>query len=385
MKSLQSRWSWLGLSLLGFILFLGYRDSLTSTPLAKAESPEQNSAKALAPIPDDLLASERNSIEIFRDSAPQVIFVHNLRMVRDFFSWDETQVKQGAGSGFVWDKEGHIVTNFHVIAEADKIAVTMKDGQNYPAKLIGAEPRKDIAVLKIKMKSQPMRVFSDKLADSSQILVGQKAIAIGNPFGLDHTLTTGVVSALGRSFPSIGGVTIRDMIQTDASINPGNSGGPLLDSRGHLIGMNTAIYSRTGSSAGIGFAVPSNTIRRIVTQLIKHGKVIQPGLGVTRIDDGIAARFGIRGVIIADVLKGGPAAKAGLLGTRRDGQGRIVFGDVIIGLNEEKVGNYDDLYNALEKRKAGESVEVTVNRNGERKKVKLELSVLDDLGGQSGR
>jgi S1-C subfamily serine protease len=340
---------------------------------------EEVTQKSDIPIPEDLISDEKNTIKIFRESAPQVIFVHNLRFYRDFLSLDNTQIQKGAGSGFLWDSVGHVVTNFHVIAGADKIAVTMKDGKNQPARVIGTEPRKDIAVLKIEIKNPPTNNFSEKLADSSKLLVGQKAIAIGNPFGLDHTLTVGVVSALGRSFPSIGGVTIRDMIQTDASINPGNSGGPLLDSRGQLIGMNTAIFSQSGDAAGIGFAVPSNTIRRIVSQIIKHGRVIQPGIGISRIDDSIAARFGIEGVIVGEVLKGGPAALAGLKGTRRDQRGRILFGDIIVSIDDQKIENYDDLYNYLEKKKTGDSVVVTVLRADTKIKKSMKLTDLENV------
>lgn len=206
-----------------------------------------------------------------------------------------------------------------------------------------------------------------------RFLVGQKAIAIGNPFGLDHTLTVGSVSAIGRSMQSVGGVTIRDMIQTDAAINPGNSGGPLLDNRGFLLGINTAIYSQSGSSAGIGFAVPSNTVERVVEQIIKFGKVIQPGIGIQRLEDSIARYLGIEGVIIGKVAKDSPAAKAGLRGTQRSVYGEISLGDIIVGLDGKKVRNYDDLYNALEHKKAGESVDIKLIRNNKVMTKKVQL------------
>lgn len=316
---------------------------------------------------------EKNNIEVFQKSSPKVVFVHNLRYVSDIFSLNVAQIQQGTGSGFIWDNDGHIVTNFHVIAEADNIAVTLIDGVKYNATIVGAEPRKDIAVLKIKISKKLDKTFHEMLTDVSSIIVGQKAIAIGNPFGLDHTLTVGIISALGRSMESIGGVTIRDMIQTDAAINPGNSGGPLLDSRGYLLGMNTAIKSQTGNSVGIGFALPANTINNVVTQIINYGKVIQPGIGIERLDDSIARYLGISGVIIGKVMPRSPAEKAGLKGTYRNQWGEISLGDVIIGINDENIKNYDDLYSTLEKKKSGEEVTIHFKRKGEVKKVKIKL------------
>ncbi len=321
-----------------------------------------------------LLETEKNSIKVFKKTAPLVVYVDNLQQRRNFFSMDETEIKTGAGSGFVWDEHGHIVTNFHVVHGAARITVTVKGGKAYEAKVIGAEPRKDIAVLRIKGKLPELKnTFNKRLTDSQTLLVGQKTLAIGNPFGLDLSLTIGVISALGRSVPSIGGVTIRDMIQTDASINPGNSGGPLLDSRGYLIGMNTAIFSRTGASAGIGFAVPANTINRVVTEIIRTGKVQQPGLGFQRIPDHVArAYFGVEGVIIRSVLRGTPAAKAGLKGLTIVNR-ETILGDVIIGIDDKEVKNYDDLYNALEGKNVGDEVSVHYVRKGKRKKTILKL------------
>ena len=332
-----------------------------------------------APIQtSQLLGDEKNTIEIFSKASPMVVFIHNLAYVSDFFAMNVTEVQRGTGSGFIWDNTGHIVTNFHVVQKADRIAVSMSDGKDYPAKVVGVEPRKDIAVLKIQKQLKFPKPINQTLTDSSTIKVGQKAIAIGNPFGLDHTLTTGVISALGRSFPSIGGVTIRDMIQTDAAINPGNSGGPLLDSRGYLLGMNTAIYSKSGASAGIGFAVPANTINRVVTQLIKYGKVIQPSIGFSRLDDSVAQYLGIKGVIIGEIFPGTPAKKANLRGTRRTRRGEIQLGDVIIAIDEHKVENYDDLFNALEKYKIGDKVTLQYWRNKKKASVNIQLSAPKD-------
>jgi S1-C subfamily serine protease len=272
----------------------------------------------------------------------------------------------------VWDDAGHIVTNFHVIKGARKLLVTLQDQSTHEAEVRGAEPRKDIAVLHIDVPKEKLHPIT-RPAKALELEVGQKTIAIGNPFGLDHTLTVGVVSALGRSVDGIGGVEIRDMIQTDAAINPGNSGGPLLDSQGRLIGMNTAIYSKSGTSAGVGFAVHINTILRVVPQIIKTGHAEQVGLGI-RIDpeQRFERRAGVRGVVVISVEPGTPAAKAGLAGLTQAVDG-ISLGDVIIGIGGEKVDDYDDLYNALDKRKVGDEVEVEVMRSRKVTKLKVQL------------
>ena len=300
---------------------------------------DKNADSSAKPAPEWFLQDEKNSAEIFAQRAPFVVFVHNLAYSVDFFSFRATEIQQGTGSGFVWDEKGHIVTNYHVIQNAEKIDITLKDGKVARAKLIGSEPRKDLAVLKIDAKFIKGDGFSNKVAKSAELRVGQKTLAIGNPFGLDHTLTIGVVSALNRSLETFSNVTIRDMIQTDASINPGNSGGPLLDSRGYLIGMNTAIFSNSGSSAGIGFAVPSDTIQQFVTQIIQHGKVIQPGLGIGLIPDAYAYRLGIKsGVVVAKVQPQSDAEKAGLKGTLIDPVNRnVVIGDIIVAADNDTI------------------------------------------------
>ena len=318
---------------------------------------------------------ERNTVQIFTQSSASTVFVTERRVVVDYLAGRAVEVPAGAGSGFVWDDQGHIVTNFHVIQKARKVTVTLQDQKPLPAKLVGAEPRRDIAVLKVFAPKDKLSPVTLPPA-GHPLQVGQKVLAIGNPFALDHTLTTGVVSALGREVDGIGGVTIRDMIQTDAAINPGNSGGPLLDSPGRLIGMNTMILSKSGSSAGIGFAVPVDTIRRIVPQLIKHGKVEQVGLGV-RIDPlrRLERRFRIEGVVILGVIEGTPAARAGLRGLRETAEG-VGLGDVLVGLGSERIKNYDDLYNALDARKAGEKVKLQLLREGRRIELELELVVV---------
>lgn len=315
---------------------------------------------------DNLLPDERNNIEIFQKFSPKVVYVHRLAAIDNFY-YEKTHVPAGAGSGIIWDAQGHVVTNFHVINGADQLTVSIGK-LTVPAKVIGAEPRKDIAVLAITSPKvlDMLKSFTPfELAHTNELLVGQKAIAIGNPFGLDHSLTIGVISALGRQVPGVAGVTIRDMIQTDASINPGNSGGPLLDSQGHLMGLNTAIYSNSaGSATGIGFAVPADDIARIVPQIIKNGRVILSGIGIRVVEPHLAMQLGIEeGLLVADVLPNTPAAAVKLRGTSRDDWGQLHIGDVIVGLNEHPVKNYDEFYNILVNIKVGETITLKVLRN----------------------
>lgn len=317
---------------------------------------------------DDLLAYEKNTITVFQKSAPKVIYVHRLKTVGNRGE-QKHQVPSGAGSGIIWDSKGHIVTNYHVIHGADKLAVGIGK-ETFPAKVIGAEPRKDIAVLAITSPKalQMLKSYVPfQIARSHDLSVGQKAIAIGNPFGLDHSLTIGVISALGRQMPGVGGVTIRDMIQTDASINPGNSGGPLLDSAGRLIGLNTLIFSQSGTSAGVGFAVPAEDISRMVNQIITNGRVVLAGIGIQRVDPHISSKLGIKkGVLIGEVLPNTPAAAVGLKGTYRQGWGHVSLGDTIIALNGHPVDTYDNLYNLLTEIPVGEKVTVTIKRDNKR-------------------
>jgi S1-C subfamily serine protease len=297
--------------------------------------------------------------------------VTNIQLVRDSFFSSQEAVPRGSGSGFVWDDQGYIVTNFHVIEDGDIFNIALPGGEQRKARLIGKEPAKDIAVLKVEENLSGL--FPVTVGTSKGLQVGQKVIAIGNPFGFDHTVTTGIVSAIGRSIPGAGGVTIRDMIQTDASINPGNSGGPLLDSAGELIGMNTMIISPSGTSSGVGFAVPVDTIRKIVPEIIRFGKVTRPGIGVSFLPDEYAQRIGIEGVVIMEVASGSEADKAGLKGMGRDRYGRIFLRDVIVALDGKKVKSYDDLYAALEDRKIGEAVNLTISRDDRTRQVRLTL------------
>jgi S1-C subfamily serine protease len=351
-------------------------------PAGSAPSSEPLPVPALAPPPIAPLSAgariedERNTIDVFREVAPTAVFVTQKQMVVDYWAGTTVEVAAGSGSGFVWDKEGHVVTNFHVIQNARALTVTLQDHSIHEAVVRGAEPRKDIAVIKIDVpadKLVPIKLPADRKLG---LEVGQKAIAIGNPFGLDHTLTVGVVSALGRSMEGVGGVTIRDMIQTDAAINPGNSGGPLLDSSGRLIGMNTAIYSKTGSNAGVGFAVPVSTIQRVVPQIIKNGHAEQVGLGI-RIDSEqqLERRAGIHGVIVLAVQPGSPAEAAGLRGARNTPRG-IVLGDVIVGVDGTAISDYDDLYNELDAHRAGDRVKLKVRRENQTVDIETALTIV---------
>ncbi len=325
----------------------------------------------------DLGADELATIEVFKQASPSVVYITSVELARNIFTWRPMEITRGTGSGFIYDDHGHIVTNFHVIEGADSFQVVLADQSRWEAERVGVAPAKDIAVLKINAPAQKLKPIP--IGTSNDLQVGQKVLAIGRPFGFDHTLTTGVVSALGREIEAFGGRTIQDVIQTDAAINPGNSGGPLLDSAGRLIGVNTQIASPSGASAGIGFAVPVDTVNKIVPQLIRYGRVIRPGLGVEPWMDGAAGRLGVeRGVVIKNVEEGSPAARAGLRGTVLVRDGRVLrlrqLGDVIVGVGKTPIANRNDLYNTLEKYKAGDEVVITYLRDGrqEQKTVKLQ-------------
>jgi S1-C subfamily serine protease len=318
---------------------------------------------------------EDNSISVFRAVAPSTVFVTKANIRFDRF-YRPVEVPVGTGSGFIWDVQGHVVTNFHVVQGARRFSVTMHDHKTFDAELVGTDERKDIAVLQV--IDAPPNLQPIPVERGLELSVGQKTLAIGNPFGLDQTLTTGVISALGRSVPGVGGVTIRDMVQTDAAINPGNSGGPLLDSSGRLIGMNTMIYSGSGSSAGIGFAVPVAAIARSVPQIIRGGKPDRIGIGVG-IDPSqtLERQYRIAGVLVIDVAEGGPAAKAGLKGAVRTRRG-ISFSDVIVAIDGVAIKNYDDFYNELDRHDPGQTVKITVQRGDERLDFPVELVLLQE-------
>ncbi len=323
----------------------------------------------------DLAADEQNTIELFKRVSPSVVYITSIALRRNLFSLNAVEIPQGTGSGFVWDTQGRIVTNYHVISDAGRIEVTMADHSTWKAVLVGAAPDKDLAVLQIDAPTRLLQPIA--VGESEQLLVGQKVFAIGNPFGLDQTITAGIISALGREIKSITGRIIRDMIQTDAAINPGNSGGPLLDSAGRLIGVNTAIFSPSGAYAGIGFAVPVKEINRVVPQLIRSGRLIKPGIGASLADPRLVKRLGLDGVLILAVEPGGPAHQAGLRPTRQFGN-ELVLGDIITRIAGKEVHSYDDVRTELERFKVGEQITLTIIREEQSMDVSLRLTALDN-------
>jgi S1-C subfamily serine protease len=318
---------------------------------------------------------EQNNIEVYRALSPGVVFIHSTSYARDFFGFVEPQ--QGSGSGSILDQQGNILTNYHVIAGAQKLSVSMGGKKDYAATVVGGDPDTDLAVIRLTEKpAEPLTVIP--MGDSDKLVVGQKVLAIGNPFGLDRTLTTGVISGLQRPIRARNNRLIEGAIQTDASINPGNSGGPLLDSRGRMIGINSQILSPSGSSAGVGFAVPVSIAKRIVPQLLKNGQIRRPKLGIsTRDVETFRNQVDLPvsdGVLIIQVARGGGAANAGLRGMQQTEMGDIELGDIIVGINEDKVGNSDDLYRVLDKHQIGETVQVHIWRNGRRISVPVRLT-----------
>ena len=333
-------------------------------------------SKAAEPRPvtprGDLAADEKSTIHLFQEASPSVVFITSTAIRREVIGLRVLDTPlQGTGSGFIWDTDGHIVTNYHVTAGASELQVRLSDGTSWKADTIGVEPDKDIAVLKIDAPAGKLRPLS--VGTSKDLQVGQKVFAIGNPFGLDQTLTTGVVSALGRTIKSLNDRTIADVIQTDAAINPGNSGGPLLDSAGRIIGLNTMIYSPSGASVGIGFAVPIDTVNEIVPQLIRYGRVKRPLLGIVPMPDHLMRRWNLRGVVIQDVQKGSGAAEAGLRGARMTGDGDVIPGDVIVKIEDKAIANFDDLRTELDKHKGGDRVKVTYVRDDREQTVEVGL------------
>jgi S1-C subfamily serine protease len=313
----------------------------------------------------ELAADERATIGIFEQASPSVVFISTRQRVRDLWTRNIFSVPKGTGSGFVWDDMGHVVTNNHVIEGASEATVRLNDGRSYSAVLVGASPAHDLAVLRINVAfDRPPPV---PVGTSGDLKVGQKVFAIGNPFGLDYTLTSGLVSALDRSLTEENGSTIEHLIQTDAAINPGNSGGPLLDSAGRLIGINTAIYSPSGAYAGIGFAVPVDTVNRVVPELITRGRYIRPSLGVgvdADINQALSKQLGVEGVLLLTVEAGSAADVAGLRGTRVDRDGDIIPGDIIVALNGQAVDSVTTLWERLDEHRVGDRVRLRIWRTG---------------------
>lgn len=324
----------------------------------------------------DLAEEEKANIELFRSISPSVVYITTLQQRIDFGSRNVQEIPSGTGSGFVWDDKGHIVTNYHVVQNATGATVTLANQKTYEAQMVGVSPNDDLAVLMINAPRSELHAIP--IGSSGDLLVGQKVYAIGNPFGLDQTLTTGIVSALGRTIRSATNFPIDNVIQTDAAINPGNSGGPLLDSSGRLIGVNTAIFSPSGSSAGIGFAVPVDTVYRVVPQIItSKGTVIHPDLGVyldDRIGRMITAQMNVEGVLILGIRVNAPAALAGLRGTQRARDGKIIPGDVIQKIDSSDVRSADDVLLAISKHNPGDTVILTVLRDGKTTDVKVKLT-----------
>lgn len=322
--------------------------------------------KAPAGLTDPSMATdEQNNIEIYRTLSPGVVNVHSTSFSRDFFGYVEPQ--EGSGSGSILDQEGNILTNYHVIERAEKVSVSLGGQKTYAARVIGGDPDTDLAVIRLVEKPREALTVVP-LGDSDKLIVGQKVLAIGNPFGLDRTLTTGVISGLQRPIRARNGRPIEGAIQTDASINPGNSGGPLLDSHGRMIGINSQILSPSGASAGVGFAVPVNIAKRIVPQLLRDGLVRRPKLGITtRNVESLRSQVDLpvaEGVLIWQIAQGGAAANAGLRGLTQTEEGEVELGDIIVAIDNEKVANSDDLYRVLDKRQVGQTVSVSIVRNG---------------------
>ncbi len=320
-------------------------------------------------------SQEKATIDLFENAAPSVAFITTKGVKRDYWSNQVYKVPSGSGSGFIWDKDGHIVTNFHVVKEGQEWEVTLSDQSVWEAELVGYEPRKDLAILKINAPAE--KLVPIPVGTSSDLRVGQSVYAIGNPFGLDQTLTTGIVSALGREIESLARIPIRDVIQTDAAINPGNSGGPLLDSSGRLIGVNTAIYSPSGASVGIGFSIPVDVVNWVIPDLIEYGKVQRPMIGIELVPEQYTQRWGVKGAMILDVTPGSGAEKAGLIPTKQNREGRVRFGDIITAVDGVKVVSNNDLILALEAYKPDDMVLLSIIR--EEKEIEISLPLGSSL------
>ncbi|MCP4752995.1 MAG: trypsin-like serine protease [Proteobacteria bacterium] len=348
------------------LVFLSLSATFPFCPRLEADTRSDRSTTS-----SDLTPDERNNIDIFSRTNKSVVYVINSQQRQDYFSLNIYEIPAGAGTGFVWDKSGLIVTNFHVIENANKVKITLWDQSTWDAKLVGKAPHKDLAVLRIEAPRE--KLFPIQTGDSNMLEVGRKVLAIGNPFGLDTTLTVGVVSALDREI-EVGARKIKGLIQTDAAINPGNSGGPLLNSRGELVGVNTLIYSPSGASSGVGFAIPVNEVKKIIPQLIQYGKVMRPIIGIITVHDSYARRFGIEGIIVHRVPERSPADQAGLIGISRDRRGNIIWGDIIVKLDEHVIRNQDDLFDALELYKPGDVVLLQTIRSKRKREFKVRLA-----------
>lgn len=359
--------------LLGLLLLVILALLLWQPPWASWRDVPSAQPRAITPR-GDLAADEAATIELFEKARESVVFITTREQVQDLWTRNIFSVPRGTGSGFLWDEFGHVVTNFHVIQGASEAWVRLADGRQLRASLVGASPAHDLAVLRIGLGQQ--RPAPLPLGESHNLRVGQKVFAIGNPFGLDWTLTTGIVSALDRSLTTDAGTTMEHLIQTDAAINPGNSGGPLLDSAGRLIGVNTAIYSPSGASAGIGFAVPVDTVNRIVPQLIRHGRYLRPSLGIQvneELNRRLTRLLGIEGVVVLGVMPGSGAEAAGLMGATRAPDGFIVPGDIILAVEGRPVSSVRELQTRLDDFKVGDTLRLTIVNQGQRSEKQVTL------------
>ncbi len=359
-----------GLSHLSSVLTFAIAAAACLPTSAQQERRTEPSSREIASR-GELNVDERSVTALFEEASPSVVYITSVTLRRDFFRLNVMEIPSGTGSGFVWDDRGNIVTNFHVIRDASRAEVTLADGSTWEASLVGYAREKDLAVLQIEA---PRSLLSPiPIGTSSDLKVGQTVLAIGNPFGYDHTLTTGIVSALGREIKAVDGTPIRNVIQTDAAINSGNSGGPLLDSAGRLVGVNTAIVSPSGGYAGVGFAIPVDTVNWVVPQLIAYGKVRRPSIDVEFASDYIVERAGIVGAVVIAVVEGSDADRAGIRPAYRDRRGRVVVGDVIVAVNGEPVASAGELDLVLESYKEGDIVTVTVDREGRKKDLRIKL------------
>ncbi|MBY0225085.1 MAG: trypsin-like peptidase domain-containing protein [Hyphomicrobium sp.] len=332
------------------------RDYLFSATVPRAVVPRE-----------DLVPDEKRNARIFQSVAPSVVSISTQQGQRRF----DSQVG-GSGSGFVWDAAGHVVTNDHVVANASEIAVVFEDGRAIPASLVGTAPWADLAVLKLSVVPPDLKPI--KVGSSHDLVVGQAVLAIGNPFGLSHTLTTGIISALDRQLPTQSGRIVTGVVQTDAAINPGNSGGPLVDTAERLIGVNTAIIAPSGTFAGVGFAIPVDTVNRIVPALIKDGRAPLPGIGIGVVAEEIAKQAGIQGIVVASVQRGSAAEAAGLQGLSARGE----LGDVIVEAEGEPVSNVAELSLILERVGIGNKARLTAAREGREREVTVTVQDIND-------
>ena len=370
-NGLIPRLLWTALTVIVLTLFFNgllyqYLPNILQSDYFSDKNRQEKSEPRVVQARGNLAEDEKSTIELFENSRDSVVFITTRQRVMDAWTRNIFSVPSGTGSGFIWDDLGHIITNLHVIKGASEAIVRLADGRDYKASLVGASPAHDIAVLKIGIGFQ--RPAPVPLGSSHDLTVGQKVFAIGNPFGLDWTLTTGIVSALDRSLPGSDGRTIDNLIQTDAAINPGNSGGPLLDSAGRLIGINTAIYSPSGASAGIGFSVPVDTVNRVVPQIISRGKYIRPALGITvdgKLNNRLIERLKVSGVVILTISPGSAADSAGLKGATMTPEGNIVANDIIVAVEQKPVDSVEKLLARIDGYKVGDTIQLTVLRKGE--------------------